>query len=155
MTAYLADPGGTVRVRFNGRASTSPPTGLLIRRTRVDRRRLKPTASLYRTLVLCNGNVHARPASLQRPSRHRDALRSRPPQPLTNRSKSCARTAGCVTILAAGPRGEGAQIKAGDLECHASSLSRRPKRASAQGGILNECCSAKFSGARSGPGETS
>ena len=48
-----------------------------------------------------------------------------------------------------------AQIKAGDLEFHASSPSPRPKGASALSGILNVCCSAKFSGARSGPGETS
>ena len=41
------------------------------------------------------------------------------------------RPAGCLTILAAARAGKLAQIKVGDLECHASSPSPRPEGASA------------------------
>jgi hypothetical protein len=60
-----------------------------------------------------------------------------------------------LSILAAARAAKLAKVKAGDLECHASSPSPRPKGASESNGILKGCCSAKFSGARSGPAETS
>jgi hypothetical protein len=57
-----------------------------------------------------------------------------------------------AAVLVAGPP---AKSSAGDLECHASSPSPRPTGCICIVRETEGCCSAKFSGARSGAHETS